>query len=154
MTAPQSSSSFALASPASVRGQFSTSIFARSLKAIPVSPNQDGANQVSKGYEDNSRTFSTRTKLSNVQLRTEISAVLLQFPAKDIAKAAGSSLGTAQNARDGYHTISLPHFINLCRDIPELRALALRLMGCEGHTDPEFIKGLHHLIASYTRREP
>jgi hypothetical protein len=91
-------------------------------------------------------------KLTNREITLAVTSTLSNTPAKIIADATGGSIRAAQNIREGLNTMSLTGFINACRDIPELRALAMEMMGCEAETDPEFVKGITLLINAYVRR--
>lgn len=72
--------------------------------------------------------------------------------AKEIQDATQSSIRAAENVKAGLNAMSLTNFLNACRAIPELRALALEMMGCEAETDPEFVKGLSMLIQAHSRK--
>ena len=82
-----------------------------------------------------------------------VSSVLAQFEAKDIVQATGGSIRAAQNVREGLNAMSLTSFLNACRNIPELRAAALQMMGAEAETDPEFVRGLSLLVSNFVRRQ-
>ncbi|HLY06134.1 MAG TPA: hypothetical protein VKR31_10330 [Rhizomicrobium sp.] len=49
--------------------------------------------------------------------------------------------------------MSLKAMINWCRANPRVRAEFMRLMGCDGETDPDFIQALNLLVQSRIRRE-
>lgn len=68
-------------------------------------------------------------KLGNREFAARTSARIYELPAKVIAKAADCSVHTAKNAKHGWHSLSAAHFFNAARDIPELHALALELLG-------------------------
>lgn len=55
-----------------------------------------------------------------------------------IAEAADSNQRAAQNWLDGRNGPSLANFINLCRHIPELKQLALRMIHANDAIDPLF----------------
>lgn len=86
------------------------------------------------------------------EITQAVATTLSNVPAKEIADATGGSIRAAQNVREGLNAMSLAGFLNACRAFPELRALAMEMMGCEAETDPEFVKGLSLLVNSYVRR--
>lgn len=103
-----------------------------------------------KSWDLNGKTF--REPLTTPVVKDRVSATISHLPAKIIAKAAGSSLKTAENARRGMNAMSLANFLNACRAIPELRALAIELMGIEIESDPDFERGLSMLVNAVARR--
>ena len=82
-----------------------------------------------------------------------VSDVLGDFHAKEIAEASGSSVRAAENAKQGMNAMSLAHFLNACREIPELRAMAMQMMGCEIEANPERERALAMLVNSYVGRQ-
>lgn len=80
-----------------------------------------------------------------------ITSVLVDFHSKDIADATGSSLRAAENAKQGHNAMSLAHFMNACRAIPELRAMAMEMMGVEA-VNPDRERAIALLVNSYTQR--
>jgi hypothetical protein len=92
-------------------------------------------------------------KLTVLEVTQAVAATLNNVAAKEIAYATGGSIRAAQNVREGLNAMSLTGFINACRAIPELRALAMDMMGCEAETDPEFVRGIALLMNSYSRRQ-
>ena len=97
--------------------------------------------------QNDTRTLTTRT------VTERVSAVLCQFPAKVIARASGSSVRAAENIRQGDNAMSLVYFLRACQQIPELRSLAMELMGCETTIDPEFQRGISMLMNSFARQQ-
>lgn len=91
-------------------------------------------------------------RLTSDVVTAAIAARLRPLAPKSVAAAAGVSVRTAENVRAGLNAMSLTNFLNACRAIPELRALAMELMGCQAETDPEFVKGLSMLMNAYARR--
>jgi hypothetical protein len=91
-------------------------------------------------------------KLTVKEVTEAVTGTLQAIEAKDIQEATGGSIRAAENARQGLNAMSLTNFVNACRAIPELRAVAMQLIGAEGNTDPEFHRALHHLVNSYVRR--
>ena len=85
------------------------------------------------------------------EVTRRVQKVLQPIPAKVLARAAGSSVRGAENAKQGLNAPSLAHFLNACREIPELRALALEMMGCETTIDPDFIRGFALLQNSFSK---
>lgn len=92
-------------------------------------------------------------KLTVKEVTEAVTETLQSIEAKDIQEATGGSIRAAENARQGLNAMSLTNFINACRAIPELRAVAMQMIGAEGNTDPEFHRALHHLVNSYVRRD-
>lgn len=104
----------------------------------------------------NVRRFSGRVlpsdRLDLREVTQAISATLVNTPAKELADATGGSIRAAQNIREGLNSMSLVPFLNACRAIPELRSLAMEMIGCEAETDPEFIAGITQLMNAYVRK--
>lgn len=104
----------------------------------------------------NPRSFQRRSRktfqerFSTRDVTQAISGVLYDFHAKDIADATGSSLRAAENAKQGLNAMSLAHFLNACRSIPELRAMAMEMMGVEA-INPDRERALALLVNSYVR---
>lgn len=82
-----------------------------------------------------------------------VSDVLGDFHAKEIAEASGSSVRAAENAKQGMNAMSLAHFLNACREIPELRAMAMRMMGAEVEANPMRERALAMLVNSYSQQQ-
>lgn len=81
-----------------------------------------------------------------------VSDVLAAFHAKEIAEASGSSVRAAENAKQGMNAMSLAHFLNACKAIPELRAMAMEMMGCDSTINPDRERALAMLVNSYAQR--
>lgn len=81
-----------------------------------------------------------------------VSDVLSDFHAKEIAEASGSSVRAAENAKQGMNAMSLAHFLNACREIPELRAMAMQMMGCSEVINPDRERAIAMLVNSYVQR--
>lgn len=89
-------------------------------------------------------------RISTRCVTNALAEVLAPFHAKEIAEASGSSVRAAENAKQGMNAMSLAHFLNACREIPELRAMALEFMGCEP-INPDRECALAMLVQSYAR---
>lgn len=87
------------------------------------------------------------------EITQAVTQTLSNVTAKELADATGGSIRAAQNVREGLNGMSLAGFLNACRSFPELRALAMEMMGCEAETDPEFVKGISLLMNSYVRKQ-
>lgn len=96
--------------------------------------------------QNDSGTLTTRA------LTEKVSAVLYQFPAKVIARASGSSVRAAENIRQGENAMSLLYFLRASKQIPELKKLAMELMGCEETINPDRERALAMLVNSYVRQ--
>lgn len=113
---------------------------------------------MSISLESHNRNFqrhSRRTlkeRLSTRDVTKAVSTVLVDFQAKEIADATGSSVRAAENAKQGMNAMSLAHFLNACREIPELRAMAMQMMGCEQIINPDRERALAMLVNSYVRK--
>jgi len=92
-------------------------------------------------------------KLTVDEVTKAVTETLQDIEAKDIQEATGGSIRAAENYRQGLNAMNLTAFVNACRAIPELRAVAMQLIGAEGNADPEFHRALHHLVNSYVRRD-
>lgn len=104
----------------------------------------------------NFRSYKSRTireRFSTRDVTHAVSDVLADFHAKEIAEATGSSVRAAENAKQGMNAMSLAHFLNACREIPELRAMAMQMMGCEIEANPERERALAMLVNSYVGRQ-
>jgi hypothetical protein len=118
----------------------------------------EGNDMETSNGPNNRKTLVPNVKNSTGTLTTRhvtdrISAVLLPFPAKVISRASTSSVRAAENVRQGMNGMSLAHFLNACRELPELRALAMELMGCDTTVDPEFQRGISLLMNSFARQQ-
>jgi hypothetical protein len=91
-------------------------------------------------------------RLDPREVTIAVSETLAPMSAKEIADATGGSVRAAQNVREGLNAMSLTGFLNACRQFPELRALAMEMMGCEAETDPEFVAGITKLMNAYARK--
>lgn len=91
-------------------------------------------------------------KLTVKEVTETVTETLQTIETKDIQEATGGSIRAAENVRQGLNAMSLTNFINACRAIPELRAVAMQMIGAEGNTDPEFHRALHHLVNSFVRQ--
>lgn len=80
-----------------------------------------------------------------------LSDALANVTTKEIADASGSSLRAAENAKSGINAMCLAHFLNACREIPELKAMAMEFMGCEP-VNPDRERALAMLVNSYVQR--
>lgn len=98
------------------------------------------------------RFLRTNDRLDVREITAAVADTLASVPAKMLADATGGSIRAAQNVREGLNAMSLAGFLNACRSIPELRALAMEMMGCEAEADPEFVKGISLLMNSYARK--
>lgn len=96
-----------------------------------------------------SRTL--RERFSTRDVTHAVSDVLPDFHAKEIAEASGSSVRAAENAKQGMNAMSLAHFLNACREIPELRAMAMQMMGVEP-SNPDRERAIAMLVNSYVQR--
>jgi hypothetical protein len=90
-----------------------------------------------------------RERFSTRDVTHAVAEVLQDFSAKEIAEATGSSVRAAENAKQGMNAMSLAHFLNACREIPEMRAMAMQMMGCETTLNPERERALSMLVNSY-----
>lgn len=97
------------------------------------------------------RSRTIREHYSTRDVTHAVSDVLSDFHAKEIADASGSSVRAAENAKQGMNAMSLAHFLNACREIPELRALAMQMMGCDTVINPDRERALAMLVNSYVR---
>jgi len=108
-----------------------------------------------ESHNRNLQRHSRRTlkeRLSTRDVTKAVSSVLTEFQAKEIAEATGSSVRAAENAKQGMNVMSLAHFLNACREIPELRAMAMQMMGCENSINPDRERALAMLVNSYVRQ--
>lgn len=139
------------------REALSGSPMEESLTQVPRNNRNDDARIVQPKRGRNVRRFSGRNlQRENVtcqEITQAVSATLVPFQAKQIAEITGGSIRAAQNVKEGLNCMSLTNFINAARNIPELKALAMELLGCEAETDPEFMRGLHHLINAHLQRK-
>lgn len=87
-----------------------------------------------------SMTFATAAEVTEqigeALIRSEIGRG--RHAVKLIAQAANTNARSAQNWVEKRHAPSVASFINLCRRIPELKAVALRMLECDDAIDPEF----------------
>jgi hypothetical protein len=74
--------------------------------------------------------------------------------AKRLARAANSTKESAENWLSGRNAPNLAAFLNMCRQYPQLRAEADRLMAMEAEIDPEFQRALAAFTQAYYARTP
>jgi hypothetical protein len=91
-----------------------------------------------------------RERFSTRDVTHALADVLSDFHAKEIAEASGSSVRAAENAKQGMNAMSLAHFLNACREIPELKAMAMSMMGVEP-INPDRERAMALLVNSYVR---
>lgn len=122
-------------------------------------PNHLGGSDMRISLESASRKFRGRDgrtlhqRYSTRDVTHAVSDVLGDFHAKEIAEASGSSVRAAENAKQGMNAMSLAHFLNACREIPELRAMAMRMMGAEVEANPMRERALAMLVNSYSQQQ-
>jgi hypothetical protein len=92
-------------------------------------------------------------RMDGRDLPARIQDATRNIPAKILAKAAKCSVRAAENAKQGISALSLGHFLNAAKDIPELRAMAMELMGCETEINPDRERALAMLVNSYTQQQ-
>lgn len=120
-------------------------------------PNQYEGNAMQSSSYSVRRNFRGRDprtlpeRISTRCVTDALAEVLAPFHAKEIAEASGSSVRAAENAKQGMNAMSLAHFLNACREIPELKAMALKMMGHEEEVNPERERALAMLVNSYVR---
>lgn len=69
--------------------------------------------------------------------------------AKKLARIVNASAATAQNWLDGRNAPGLAHFIRMCRAIPSLKGVALRLLEADDALDPEFAKKFNDVAQAW-----
>lgn len=111
------------------------------------------ARNVQRNIGRNLRPRYGNDRLDPREVTEAVTETLACVTTRQLADATGGSIRAAQNVREGLNAMSLTAFLNACRRIPELRALAMELMGCEAETDPEFVKGITLLMNSYVRKQ-
>ena len=111
---------------------------------------ETSANSTVRSFRGNQSQNDSGT-LTTRNFTERVSAVLYKFPAKVIAKASGSSVRAAENVRQGENAMSLVYFLRACKQIPELKKLAMELMGCETTLNPDRERALAMLVNSYVR---
>jgi hypothetical protein len=70
---------------------------------------------------------------------------------KLVAIAGDVGPDTAKNWLEARNPPKLATFINMCRQCPELRAEAFRLMDPEAEFDPDFMRDFMRLAQTYSR---
>ena len=96
-------------------------------------------------------SFGTGPHKRGYGLTAKIQTATRNIPAKVLARAAHCSVRTAENAKQGVTTLSLEHFLRAAAEIPELRALALDMMGADP-INPDRERALAMLVSSYMRQ--
>lgn len=81
----------------------------------------------------------------------ETQRIILRFPVRQVAEEQGATQRAVENQRNGESAISLRNMINWCRANPRVRAEFMRLMGCDGETDPDFVQGISLLVNKLVR---
>jgi hypothetical protein len=70
---------------------------------------------------------------------------------KKLAEKTGGSLDNAKDLLRGRHACQLATFFRLCRQVPPLKAAALRLMDARANLDPEFDRDMAMLFQQWQR---
>lgn len=96
-----------------------------------------------------------RSRAINAQVRGKVVELFgnQRHAAKRLAAATNQSVRTAEAQLAGKHGFSLEAFVNMVRQIPELRPWAARLLGLEAALDPDFDKELQQLMRAYARKQ-
>lgn len=68
---------------------------------------------------------------------------------KKLARIANTSQATARNWLEGKNAPGLAHFIRVCRAIPSLKGVALRLLEADDALDPEFAKKFNDVAQAW-----
>jgi hypothetical protein len=98
------------------------------------------------------KSCAVNHNLRGRDLAGRIQTATRNVSAKVLARAAGCSIRAAENTKQGINTPSLDHFLSAAREIPELRALALEVMGCEP-INPDRERAIAMLVNSYLQRD-
>lgn len=106
-----------------------------------------------KSASQNTKNSSALPGLTKQEVMRECQVIALSMPMKVAAEKADVTPRAIENVRNGESAFSLHSFLNLCRQDPRTRALAMRLMGCQGETDPEFVEGITLLYNQLQRRQ-
>lgn len=96
----------------------------------------------------NAETFPMSALAAQIELeaREIVPRVIGREPAKVIAFKAGATPRAAQNWQAGDNLPSLPHFIALAKQYPELRAKVLEWLDAEqGENERDPMRVLHEL---------
>jgi hypothetical protein len=107
-----------------------------------------------KSSSQKTKNSSALPPLNTDQLIRETQSIILQFPTQQVAEEQGASPRAIENQRNGESSISLRNAINWCRANPRVRAEFMRLMGCDGETDPDFVQGISLLMNAMARQAP
>jgi hypothetical protein len=92
-----------------------------------------------------------RERISTREVTVALSSALANVSTKEIADASGSSLRAAENAKGGVNAMCLAHFFNACQQIPELKAMAMSMMGVEP-INPDRERAMALLVNSYVQQ--
>jgi len=96
---------------------------AASTYRVPQPRKHSEAKRMASSYD------LTRKKLGRRDVGPRLQAALQNVTAKELARATGESVSAAENAKAGRTGMNLAAFFNACREIPELKAMAMELMG-------------------------
>lgn len=157
MRAP--SSSFALASPASVRGQFQEYLFARSSKAIPVLPNHNGGKDVDIAKAKSGHTVQDQSvdgtfpRVSTNEIVDFVKARANLKTVKEVQRLTGLSEQAVKNLRLGSAGASAQTISTWCRNDPEFRAEYFYWCGGHLEVEPETVAALTIAINRIVQRK-
>lgn len=86
-------------------------------------------------------------QIGDALVRSEIGRA--RHAVKLIAEVANTNTRSAQNWVEKRNAPSVASFINLCRRIPELKAVALRLLEADDALDPMFAKKFNDVAQAW-----
>lgn len=75
-----------------------------------------------------------------------VAEVLRRATAKQIARDTSASPRTAEKWRGRIVAPQLHNFLNMCQQIPEMKAAMRELLAMEGEGDPDFQRALADLV--------
>ena len=91
--------------------------------------------------------------LSADEVNKELRDLAREFSVAEVCEDTGSTPRAIENVRAGECGMAFYKVVNWSRRNPRTRARVMRLLGCEGETDPDFLEGLHLLIQAHVRRD-
>lgn len=98
-------------------------------------------------------TKNSSGELTQREVMKTCQVIAFSRPIKEMAEIADVVPRAIENVRKGESAFSLLSLAKISRVDPRARALAMRLLGCEDETDPDWVQGIS-LLRNFMARSP
>jgi hypothetical protein len=112
-----------------------------------------GGHDGRKSTSQITKNTSALRPLTRQELMRECQIIVLPIPIKEAAEQADTTPRAIENVRNGESGLSFLSVCNMARANPRVRGQVMKLLGCEGETDPDFVQGLSLLMNSLVRKD-